>query len=71
MKSGDIVSALFRRVEGETVVVADEQGKEQVLKRADISEERVSRFSLMPDNFGETLSEEEFRNVLAWLMSVR
>jgi putative heme-binding domain-containing protein len=71
MKSGDIVSALFRRNEGETVVVADEQGKEKVMKRSEISEERVSRFSLMPDNFGELLTEEEFRNVLAHLMSVR
>jgi putative heme-binding domain-containing protein len=71
MKSGDIVSALYRRTEGETIVVADEQGKESALKRADVAEERVSRFSLMPDNFGEILSDEEFRNLLAWLMSVR
>jgi putative heme-binding domain-containing protein len=71
LKNGDVVAALFRREEGATIVVADEQGKETALARADVKEQHASRFSLMPDGFGESLDETQLRDLVAYLMSVR
>jgi putative heme-binding domain-containing protein len=71
LKNGDVVSALFRREEGATIVVADEQGKETALARADVKEQHASRFSLMPDGFGESLDETQLRDLVAYLMSAR
>jgi putative heme-binding domain-containing protein len=71
LKNGDVVSALFRREEGATIVIADENGKERSLAKADVDDAKPSRLSLMPDNFGETLPERDFLDLLAYLMSVR
>jgi putative heme-binding domain-containing protein len=71
LKNGDVVSALFRRDDGATIVVADEQGKETALARADVQEQHASRFSLMPDGFGESLDETQLRDLVAYLMSAR
>jgi len=71
LKNGDVVSALFRREEGATIVVADEQGKETALLSSDVAEQRPSRFSLMPDGLGEVLGETELRDLVAYLMAAR
>ena len=69
LTSGDILSVLVRRVEGSTIVYADETGKEQKVQKAEVAEQRPSRLSLMPDNVAETLSDEELRNLLAFLLA--
>lgn len=69
LKDGDVVSGLPRREEGETVVIADATGKEQVILKKSIQERRQSDVSLMPENFGELLSQEDFNHLLAYLLS--
>ena len=67
MKDGDIQSGLFRREEGEMVVIANGSGKETSIPKKDIAERKESELSLMPDNFSQVLPPEDFFNLLAFL----
>ena len=62
-------SGLFRREEGELLVFADTTGREFSLKKGDVVELKESDQSLMPENFGETLAQEDFNSLLAYLLS--
>lgn len=69
LKDGDIVSGLFRRDDAEIVVLADSTGKEISIPRKQIAERRESNTSLMPENFGELLSEKDLNDLMAYLLS--
>jgi len=71
LKDGDVTSGLFRREEGETIVLAESTGKEISIPKNQIAERRQSETSLMPENFGELLTEEQFNDLLAFLLSKR
>ena len=69
LKDGDIVSGLFRREEGEMLVLAEATGKEISVQKKQVTERRESDTSLMPENFGELLTTEEFNHLMAFLLS--
>ncbi len=69
MKNGKILSGIFRREEGAVLVFADLSGKEFMVPKKDIAEKKMSRFTIMPDSFGETISEKEFNLLLAYLLN--
>jgi len=71
LKDGDVQSGLFRREEGETIILAESTGKEISIPKNQVSERRQSENSLMPENFGELLTDEQFNNLLAFLLSKR
>lgn len=67
-RDGKTLTGLFRREEGETLVFADVTGKEFSIARSNIAEQTASEFTLMPGNFGEILSQEEFDKLLSYLL---
>jgi len=69
LKDGEVVSGLFRREEGELVILAESTGKEVSIPKKNIAERRESDTSLMPENFGELLSQEEFNDLMAFLLA--
>jgi putative heme-binding domain-containing protein len=69
LKDGDVISGLFRRQEAELLVLADSAGKELTVSKSSVAERRESGTSLMPDNFGELLSQEQFNDLVAFLLS--
>lgn len=69
LKDGDVTSGLFRREEGELLVLADSTGKEITVAKKDVKERRESDTSLMPENFGEILSPADFNHLIAFLLS--
>jgi putative heme-binding domain-containing protein len=69
LDDGDVVTGLQRRVEGETIVFADATGKEFPLARSKIKKRTESQLSLMPSNFGDLIPEQEFGDLIAFLMS--
>jgi putative heme-binding domain-containing protein len=71
LKDGKTMTGLVLREEGELVVMADNLGKEVRIPKADIDERRVSMLSPMPANFNETIKEEDFRNLMAYLLQQR
>lgn len=69
LKSQDVVSGLLRRDEGELLVVADSTGKEVRVPKSDVQSQRESDTSLMPDNFGEVMTQTDFVDLTKFLLS--
>ncbi len=66
---GEVVTGLFRREEGEQVIVAESTGKETAIPKKQIKERRETERSLMPDNFGDALPVADFNHLIAFLLS--
>ena len=69
MKSGETVSGLFRREEGQLVVLADATGKEASYDKSKFARRAQSNLSLMPSNFGETIPPNDFNDLMAFLLT--
>jgi putative heme-binding domain-containing protein len=70
LKDGTVKSGLYRREEGGAKVFADITGKEFSVSTKDIAEQKVSKYTLMPDTFGSTIAEREFYNLVNYLSSL-
>lgn len=68
---GRVLSGLYRRQEGKAKVYAGKDGKEFRVLTDEIDEEILSRTSIMPDNFGSLLNEQECHDLLGYLNSLR
>jgi putative heme-binding domain-containing protein len=68
LKDGETISGLFRREEGELLVLANAAGQEFTVKKADVTERRESELSLMPDNFADAIPKQNFDHLLAYLL---
>ncbi|MBL9138710.1 MAG: c-type cytochrome [Verrucomicrobiales bacterium] len=71
LKDGETVSGLMRREEGEVLVVANAGGSEVSVPKASIAERKISNLSVMPSNFSEALSPEDFYHLIAYLLAQR
>lgn len=71
LKDGEAMSGLFRREEGELLVLANAAGQEFTVPKKDVQERAESKLSLMPDNFGEGIPEADFNHLLAFLLGKR
>jgi putative heme-binding domain-containing protein len=69
LDNGLVVTGLFRREEGATLVLVDNKGKEFTVPKAKVEERIPSQMSLMPENLAEAVPEEEFQHLLAFLLS--
>jgi putative heme-binding domain-containing protein len=69
LKDGDVQSGLFRREDGEMVIIAQPTGQETSIPKKDIVARRESELSLMPDNFAQVLAPKDFNDLLAFLVS--
>lgn len=68
-RDGKTLTGLFRREEGETIIFADVTGAEFAVAKSNIASQEASEFTLMPGNFGEVLSQEEFDSLLSYLLT--
>lgn len=68
LKDGDVMTGLFRREEGELLVLANSAGTEFTVSKADVAKREETGRSLMPDNYGEALTPEQFNDLLAYLL---
>ncbi len=69
LKDGKVLTGLFRREEGAVIIFADFAGKEFSVAKKDIAEQKASKFTVMPDNFGTTLTEDQFNALMAYLLN--
>ncbi|MGE3316387.1 MAG: PVC-type heme-binding CxxCH protein [Planctomycetaceae bacterium] len=69
--NGKVYSGLFRREEGATVVLVDNQGKEFTVPSREIDERQKSPNSLMPANVAEIMTEAEYYDLVSFLLSKR
>lgn len=71
LADGRVINGLLLREEGDVLVMADAQGKEQRISSSEVDERKVVPLSPMPANVVEPLSETEFSQLLAYLLSQR
>jgi hypothetical protein len=56
------------RVEGEALVVADLEGKEQRIPLKEIATNRETMLSAMPANFGDVIPEADLYQIIGYLL---
>jgi putative heme-binding domain-containing protein len=71
LTSGQVVSGLLLKEEGEVYVMADSQGKEVRVPKKTVDERTVSQLSPMPANFADQVPEADFNNLMAFLLMQR
>jgi len=71
LKSGQVVSGLLLKEEGEVFVLADAQGKEVRVPKKTVEERVVSQLSPMPANFADQVPEADFNQLMAYLLAQR
>lgn len=71
LKKGKVLSGLLLREEGQVLVLADAQGKEVRVPKAEVEERSTSQMSPMPADFGEKVPEADFYHLLAYLLEQR
>ncbi|MGD1892560.1 MAG: PVC-type heme-binding CxxCH protein [Cyclobacteriaceae bacterium] len=70
-EDGQVMTGLYRREEGEAVVFANMNGEEFMVQKSNIAEQKASEYTLMPDHFGESLSQPEFNALLSYLLELQ
>jgi putative membrane-bound dehydrogenase-like protein len=68
LKNEKTITALMLRVEGEVLVVADLEGKEQQIPLKEIETNRETMLSAMPANFADVIPEGELYHIIAYLL---
>ncbi len=68
---GQVMTGLYRRDEGEVRVFANMSGEEFSVPKNNIAEQQASPYTLMPDHFGETLSQDDLNALLSYLLSMQ
>jgi len=68
---GSVITGLKLREEGQTLVLADAQGKEVRIPSSEIDETKPSALSLMPSNLVEMLPESDLFALVAYLVQHR
>ena len=71
LKDGKSLTGLVLREEGEVIVLADNLGKEVRVAKDDLDERKTSQLSPMPANLSETIKEEDFHHLMAFLLQQR
>jgi putative heme-binding domain-containing protein len=71
LRNNLVRTGLLLNEEGEVLVLADSEGKEVRIPRADVKNRELSLVSPMPANVAETVPEADFYDLLAFLLSQR
>ncbi len=69
LKDGNVLTGLYRREEGQVLVFANMAGEEFSVPKKDLAEKQASKYTLMPDHFGEVLEQENFNALLTYLLA--
>ena len=69
--AGKVYSGLIKSMEGAQLILVDSNGKEISIPKNSVDQKVPTRLSPMPANVGEKLNEQQFRDLLAYLLSLR
>lgn len=69
LNNGKVLSGLFRREQGAVLVFANPGGSEFTVAKADIKNRVAAKYTLMPDEFRNTISEKDFDALLKFLLA--
>jgi putative heme-binding domain-containing protein len=69
--AGKVYTGLIKSMEGAQLILVDSKGKEISIPKSSVDQKVPTRLSPMPANVGETLNEQQFRDLLTYLLSLR
>ncbi len=67
LKDGQRIEGVAKNYSSYSMQVLDSAGVLHLLQQSDVRQVEFHKKSLMPDNYGQTLSQEELQNLLAFL----
>ncbi len=70
-EDGKVQSGLFLRDDGSLKIFANSNGQEFSIRKEDINEQNLSPYTIMPDHFYQTIPEEDFKDLLAYLLTLK
>ncbi|GIL21729.1 MAG: hypothetical protein BroJett042_02420 [Bacteroidota bacterium] len=68
-KDGKVQTGIYRRDEGAVIVFGDLTGNEFSIPKKNIVSQTPSKYTIMPDHFGSTLSQQEFNLLVNYLLT--
>ncbi len=71
LQSGQVVSGLLLREEGEVLIVADSQGKEIRVPKSSVEERSTAQLSPMPANMADQIALPDFNDLMSYLLKHR
>jgi putative heme-binding domain-containing protein len=71
LKDSDELSGLVKSETTDSITLRDAAGQLVVVRKTDIRERRQTADSMMPEGLQSGLSPEEFRDLIAYLTSLR
>ncbi|MFN6049528.1 MAG: c-type cytochrome, partial [Planctomycetia bacterium] len=69
LKNGQFINGLVLREEGVLLVSADQQGKEIRVAKDQVEERKLSNVSPRPAGFVDQLSNQEFADLMAYMLA--
>jgi len=69
--AGKVYTGLIKSTEGAQLILVDSNGKEISIPKSSVDQKVPTLLSPMPANVGETLTEQQFRDLLTYLLSLR
>lgn len=70
-KDGEFINGVKKAEDNESVTLADNEGVQQKIPKAKIEKIVQQKKSIMPDNFRELLTMEEFHDLLAYVETLK
>lgn len=70
-KEGEYVTGIIKKEEANAIEIVDSQGRLNRIPNARIQQKAPQKTSLMPGNFAEILTVEEFHDVLAYVQTLK
>ena len=68
---GKLVNGFSKGFDGARLILVNSKGEQISIAKDEIDEQVLSRRSPMPDNVAQIFTKEEFRHLIAWLLSLR
>ncbi|HEY6168815.1 MAG TPA: c-type cytochrome, partial [Verrucomicrobiae bacterium] len=69
LRDGSTLGGFVRGEAGQVLLIADASGQEQRIAKADVVEDNVTAMSLMPPAFAQAIPEQDFYDLLAFLLT--
>jgi putative heme-binding domain-containing protein len=69
LKDGKVLSGIYRREAGAVVYFGDLSGREFSVPKNNIASQTPSRYTIMPDHFASTLSQQQFNLLVNYLLT--
>ena len=70
-KGGRYITGIVKREDDASIEITDQEGKRLKINKKDIEQRAPQKTSIMPGNFKEVLTIDDFDNILAFLMTLK